>query len=147
MYVVVYVCKCKLFLLEVQFGAPGSHSDVSVHVRCAGPDRLYPRSQVYVADASRVLLPCRPVVVFNIPFSGGKRIPQSIKKTKHVFFCLSIFYIMAQHFDYNVNTSLRGIQVPRQMYANFNSNIVTFIKIRDINVCIQKLMALFNKKQ
>ena len=62
----------------MQFGAPGSHSDVLVHVRCVGPDILNPRSQVYVADASRVLLPCRPAVTFNIPFSGHKRFPQSI---------------------------------------------------------------------
>jgi len=145
MYIVVY--KCKLFLLKVQFGAPGSHSDVSVHVRCADPVILNPRSQVYEADASRVLLPCRPAVTFSIPFSGGKSFPQSIYNTKHVFFCLSIFYIMAQYFDFNVNKSLSGIQVPRQMYANFNSNIVTFIKISNINVCIQTFMAPLSKKQ
>ena len=68
----------------MQFGASGSHSDVLVHVRREEPDRLNPRSHVYVAEANRVLLPRRPAVKFNIPFSKGKRIPQPIDKTKHV---------------------------------------------------------------
>jgi len=74
--------KCELFLLKVQFGAPGIHSDVLVHVRCAEPDRLNPRSHVYVAVAKRVWLPCIPAVKLNNPFSGGNRLPQSID-TKH----------------------------------------------------------------
>jgi len=98
MYIAVY--KCKLFLLRVQAGASGSHSDVLVHVRCAGPDILNPRSQVYVADARSVLLPCIPAVTFNIPFSGGKRFPQSIYKTKRVFFCLSTLNKVTQNVTY-----------------------------------------------
>jgi len=81
-----YDNKYEQILLKVQLGASGSHSDVLVHVRFVETDRLNPRSHVYVADASRVLLPCIPAVKFNIPFSGGKRIPQSIDKTKHVLF-------------------------------------------------------------
>jgi len=98
MYIAVY--KCKLVLLRVQFGAPGSHSDVSVHVRCAGPDILNPRSHVYVADASRVLFPSNPAVTFNIPFSGDKRFPQSIYKTELLFFCLSTLYKVTQNVTY-----------------------------------------------
>jgi len=79
----------ELFLLRVQFGAPGNHSDVSVQVRSAEPDRLNPRLHVYEADANRVLLPCIPAVEFNIPFSGGIRFPQSIETRPNVMFlCL-----------------------------------------------------------
>ena len=73
------VYKYDLFLLKVQFGAPGSHSDVLVQVRCVGPDRLNPRSQVYVADAYKVLFPSNPALRFSNPFSGDKRLPQSIE--------------------------------------------------------------------
>jgi len=82
----------ELFLLKVQFGAPGSHSDVLVHIRCAGPDILNPRSQVYVADERRVLLPCRPAVTFIIPFSTGKRFPQSIGTRQSMCSCNIIIW-------------------------------------------------------
>jgi len=43
------------------------------------PDRLNPRSQVYVAVANKVLFPSKPAVNFNNPFSGDNRSPQSIE--------------------------------------------------------------------
>ena len=64
---------CDVFLLSVQFGAAGSHLDVSVHVRCAGPDKLNPRSHAYVAVAFRVLFPSKPGVKDIDPFSGVRR--------------------------------------------------------------------------
>jgi len=63
---------------KVQCGAPGIHSDASEHVRCAEPDTLNPRSQVYVAVAFRVSFPSKPEVKDIDPFSGGKRGPQSV---------------------------------------------------------------------
>jgi len=57
----------------VQFGAAGSHSDVSVHVRCVGPDIFNPISQVYVAVAFKVLFPTKPGSKESDPFSGGIR--------------------------------------------------------------------------
>jgi len=57
----------------VQFGAAGSHSEVSVHVRCAEPDMLNPRLHVYVAVAFSVLFPTKPNVKESDPFSGGIR--------------------------------------------------------------------------
>jgi len=76
--------ECTVVILKVQFGAPGCHSDVSVHVRCAEPDRLYPRSHAYVAVAFKVLFPCKPPEEKMNPFSGGKRRPQSVE-TKHIW--------------------------------------------------------------
>ena len=78
----------------MQIGAPGSHSDVFVHVRCVEPDRSNPNSQVYVAVAKRVLLPCIPGVTFNIPFSGGKRFPQSNGKRQNMFSFSFTYYNM-----------------------------------------------------
>jgi len=93
------IYKCELFLLKVQFGALGSHSDVSVHVRCAEPDILNPRSHVYVAVANRVLLPCIPGVKFNIPFSGGKRFPQSNGKRQNMCsFFFKYYNMVSQNF-------------------------------------------------
>jgi len=67
----LYISKCNLFILIVQFGAAGSHSDVLVHMRLAEPDRLNPWSHVYVAVANRLLFPSMPAVMFNNPFSRG----------------------------------------------------------------------------
>jgi len=63
----------------VQFGAAGSHPDNSVHVRCAEPDILNPRSHAYIAVAFNVLFPTKPVVKYIDPFSGGKSGPHSVQ--------------------------------------------------------------------
>jgi len=62
-----------MYILKVQFGAPGCHSDDSVHVRRPKPDRLNPRSHAYKAVAFKVLFPSKPAVKYITPFSGGTR--------------------------------------------------------------------------
>jgi len=81
----INVLQCKIVILKEQFGAPGSHSDVSIQVRWAEPDILYPMSHVYVAVAIKVLFPSKPAVKYIDPFSGGARWPQSVGTRQNIY--------------------------------------------------------------
>jgi len=66
----------------VQFGAAGSHSDVSMQVCWADEVRVKPLSHLYVAMALNKVFPCMPPVNDTLPFVGGEMIPQSEIKKK-----------------------------------------------------------------
>jgi len=66
----------------VQFGAAGSHSDVTVQVRWSDEVRVKPLSHTYVAIVLNEVFPCIPAVNNILPFSGGQMFPQS--DNKHV---------------------------------------------------------------
>jgi len=82
---VKFKCTMKLLLPKEQFGAPGSHSDVLVHMRCTGPDKSNPISHAYVAVAFKVLFPSKPAVEDINPFSGGERSPQSMGTQQNIY--------------------------------------------------------------
>jgi len=79
--------KTHVFVLIVQFGASGIHTEVSVQVLSTDVDRLNPGSHAYVAVALRVLSPSKPTASAIVPFSGGRRVPQSRKNT-YVIHCV-----------------------------------------------------------